>query len=378
MNDSNGMIDPTNIADYLPDGESIDPRRTLMLVRKDLRKAAETLTIPQARFLVDQYYAWQDFRIQSTNQVAALTKTDEPHEGVAYIGRQHHEVEQTIAAILDSYTKHEATGMGLWARDVVGIGPVIAAGLLANVSMEHCVTVGHLWSFAGLNPAQKWLGRDKAATLVSTVLLGFNGEITTESVMEMARQANRRYEYLERAGRNKSGVWTKDSLTAALAKRPWNARFRVLCWKAGESFVKVSARPNDIYGKVYLARKEGEQRKNFAGDYADQARQKLQDYRIGKDTDAYRWYSGGFRPVYTEEAGWVAEPRDDGTGVPMLPPAHIHARAKRYAVKAFLADYWSEAYVRHYGHEPPLPYAVEKLGHAHVYSGLEWVKNGIA
>ena len=43
---------------------------------------------------------------------------------------------------------------GLWAKSVVGIGPVLAAGLMAHIDIEHCPTVGHIWSFAGLNPAQ--------------------------------------------------------------------------------------------------------------------------------------------------------------------------------------------------------------------------------
>ena len=63
--------------------------------------------------------------------------------------------------------------------------------------------------------------------------------------------------------------------------------------------------------------------------------------KIGKDTDAYAAYSQG-----------------------RLPPAHIHARAKRYAIKLFLAHLHHKMYMEHYGKEPPLPYAIAHLDHA--------------
>ena len=64
--------------------------------------------------------------------------------------------------------------------------------------------------------------------------------------------------------------------------------------------------------------------------------------KIGKDTDAYKAYSIG-----------------------KLPPAHLHARATRYAVKLFLAHLHEVMYVQHHGRKPPLPYAIGILGHAH-------------
>jgi hypothetical protein len=48
-----------------------------------------------------------------------------------------------------------------------------------------------------------------------------------------------------------------------------------------------------------------------------------------------------------------------------LPQKALHERSKRWAVKLFLAHWHAEAYRRHYGKEPPLPYAIGILGHAH-------------
>lgn len=261
----------------------LDP---LAKLTKDMRAAASRLTPHEARFLCDLYYSWQDERIRQAGQVRSLAASGEPHESIAWVLGQSQVLEKQVQVMLDAYTRSEPTGMGAWARQIVGIGPVIAAGLCANIDIAKAPTVGHIWRYAGLDPTLEW----------------------------------------------KKGE-----------KRPWNASLKVLCWKAGESFVKVSGNKNDVYGKLYLQRKAQEQAKNEAGDYADQAKAKLQRFRIGEDTDARKWYEQG-----------------------KLPPAHLHARAKRWAVKLFLAHYHAEAYRRHFGTEPPLPYPIAHLNHAHV------------
>ena len=132
-------------------------------------------------------------------------------------------------------------------------------------------------------------------------------------------------------------------------KRPWNARLKVVCWKAGESFVKVQNNDRDIYGTVYAERKALEQARNAEGLFADQAAAMLERKRIGKDTEAYKWYSQG-----------------------MLPPAHIHARSTRYAVKLFLAHWHHVAYETEYAEEPPKPYVLTQLDHAHYIAPPNW------
>ncbi|KKL21523.1 hypothetical protein LCGC14_2444610, partial [marine sediment metagenome] len=48
-------------------------------------------------------------------------------------------------------------------------------------------------------------------------------------------------------------------------KRPWNASLKVLCWHAGESFVKCHNREHDVYGKLYVERKARELARNAEG-----------------------------------------------------------------------------------------------------------------
>jgi transposase IS116/IS110/IS902 family protein len=125
-------------------------------------------------------------------------------------------------------------------------------------------------------------------------------------------------------------------------KRPWNAQLKVLTWKAGESFVMFHNKPKCFYGHVWKSQKEVYSQRNNAGQYAERSAQILASRNYDKDTDAYKAYSIG-----------------------KFPPAHIHAMARRYAVKLFLSHLHEEMYRRILGMEPPLPYPIVHLGHAH-------------
>lgn len=279
----------------------------LIPLERDLRKAAETLSDLEARYLVDYYYQVQNGRIRAGNQIQA--QEQEPHELVVWLAENTRRLENNIKLALGIYAK--ASPVGRWSLSVCGIGPVISAGLLSHIDMatgkivrlpdgeplmtkdqngkdvkvrDRINTVGVIWRFAGLDPTVAWGKKEK---------------------------------------------------------RPWNAQLKTLCWKIGESFVKVSGRESDFYGKIWAARKAIEEAKNERGENAAQAEEKLKKFRIGKSTDAYKSYSKG-----------------------RLPPGHIHARAKRYAVKLFLSHWHYVAYSEMYGEPPPKPYVIEHLGHA--------------
>lgn len=254
---------------------------SIQIMGRDLKRAAATLSDAEARFLVDSYYVMQDQRIRADNQVRSMG--EEPHDILTWFSTQSTTLEKQLKGALDVYSGSHP--MGPWLRGIKGIGPVIAAGLLAHIDINKAPTVGHIWRYAGLDPTSKW-GK---------------GE-----------------------------------------KRPWNASLKVLCWKAGESFVKVSGKDDAVYGHLYKKRKEQEIAANEAGKFADQAAAALVAKKIRKETDAYKAYSIG-----------------------KLPPDHIHSRAKRYAVKQFLSDLHAEMYRTILKTEAPLPYPIAILGHGH-------------
>ena len=250
---------------------------------RDLRDAARILSTTEARFLVDAYYAMQRDRIRASHQDRTLAENAEPHAVMAWLTGQRESLENDVRRALDAYSG--AQPAGIWARSITGIGPVIAAGLLANIDIKLAPTVGHIWRFAGLDPTTHW---DKGT------------------------------------------------------KRPWNASLKRLCFLIGESFVKVSNNDNDTYGKIYKARKELETAKNEAGDYAEQAAASLAAKRFGDDTQAKKHYLAG-----------------------KLPPARIHLRAERVAVKRFLYDLFAVMYFLEFNAMPPKPWVITHGGHVH-------------
>jgi hypothetical protein len=315
----------------------------LSKLSKDLKAAAQTLTNREARYLVDTYYQMQDNRLRADGQVRSMEKDHEPHQTLTFFGMQASTMEEQIKAALDIYS--QSTPTGRWSRSILGIGPVLAAGLMAHIDIEEAPTVGHIWSFAGLNPNQRWQGGDAVRTWIKENTKG--GKIDPEFVVRAAMNWGRNPKLLmeqvthDPITGEERGL-TVANLAATLARRPWNASLKVVCWKIGESFVKVKSRPNDYYGKIYAERKVHEQLKNENGDYAEQAAKLLASKNFGADTRARAAYEQG-----------------------MLPDGHIHARAKRYAVKLFLAHWHEVAYRDHYGTEPPAPYPIAFLGHAH-------------
>lgn len=259
--------------------------------RAAVRDIAAGLNADEARWLVDYYYSVQDYRIQATGQERAIMQNADEGalELVNWLATQTKMIEGEIKRALDAYS--DATVPGRWAKSIVGIGPVIAAGLLAHIDITKAPTVGHIWRFAGLDPTMTW-GK---------------GE-----------------------------------------KRPFNAKLKVLCWKLGDSFVKFQSNERDVYGKVYVARKALEVERNESGLFADQAAETLEKRKI-RDK--------GLRE--TLEAG-------------RLPAGRLDLRARRYAVKLFLAHFHHVLHVDHFGEDPPKPYILTQPGHVHFIAPPNW------
>ena len=139
------------------------------------------------------------------------------------------------------------------------------------------------------------------------------------------------------AGLNPDQEWGKGE------KRPWNADLKVLAWKCGESFIKTCNSPKSFYGPIYAARKEKEIKLNERGAFSDQAAKVLETKNIqAKETRAH--YEGG-----------------------RLPPAHIHSRARRFAVKLFLSHFHDVFMYHETGRRAPMPYAFSHLEEEHVH-----------
>lgn len=319
--------------------EGLDPLNKLDL---DLRSASKMLSQREVRYLVDLYYQFQEYRIATANQNRSLTALGEPNELIQWTLDNFKMLERNLARVMDKYTMTTLTGR--WMRSVKGVGPVIAAGLLAHIEIEKARTAGQVWRYAGLDPSIEWLGNERANDLVNKVVGTGRVPVTNEHVATIAQKTNRNFQNLLKQAKDKDGKLTKKSLVAALAKRPWNSKLKTLCWKMGECFVKVKNYEDDFYGKIYEERKALEIAKNEAGEYREQAHAKLERFNITAQPT---------RGIY--ESG-------------MLPPAHLHERAKRYAVKLFLSHMHYVLHIEKVGFlpPPPRPYIIEHGGHEHI------------
>ena len=216
---------------------------------RDLLKAATTLSVKEARYLVNSYYTMLEGRKAAGNQITALSLTNQPHAVIAWLHSQNVIVEKQIKRALDAWS--DSIPVARWAKRV-GIGPVIAAGLAAHIDMARCPTVGHIWRFAGLDPTQEW----------------------------------------------EKGT-----------RCPWNADLKALCSKLGESFVR-SGNDSDFYRRLYLQRQAQEAAANDAGKFADQAQRQLEHFKLARNTDARASYSQGKLPpahVQARAKRWVVK-----------------------------------------------------------------------
>ena len=203
---------------------------TAVRLSKDLKLASTNLGAVQGRFLVQQYYNAQEQRITARHQARKLLEQDNPYSLLQYVGDQFELVELQIKNSLDEWTSTDP--VGIWLRSIKGIGPVIAAGLIAHLDITKAFAASSFWRFAGIDPTAKW---EKGQ------------------------------------------------------KRPWNADLKVLVvYKMAESFVKVQNKEDDFYGHLFAIYKKKITEKNTAGGYAENARVLLATKKYDKTTETYK------------------------------------------------------------------------------------------
>jgi hypothetical protein len=239
------------------------------------------LDTKDVRDVVELYYDAQELRIKHANR----ERTEGPGELVSWLAYWLELGEKVIAGKLRNWVvSKNSPPEAKWAYDQIGIGPIIAAGLAAHIDVSKADSISALWKFAGQAP-------------------GFDRRIKG-------------------------------------TKLPYNARLKVLCWKAGESFVKISGKEGATYGKLYTEFKAEEIRRNETGLYAGAAARELASKKFKKEDSA------------TKQRLLAGK----------LSDAHLRARAKRRAVKIFLSHFWTVAR-QSAGLPIRAPYAQQVLSH---------------
>jgi hypothetical protein len=385
-------------------GPAATPAKRSM-TREDVKSAAH-LSRDEARQLVQLYYTWQTQRIALGNQLRELQESNPQGVGpLAFFYGESKDLEDQMVRPLKSWV--ESSEAGRWAYSQMGIGPVLAAGICAHIDPERAVVAGSVWRYAGLDPSLKWHGTRAGRELVAAAgqaedtgvdavlwlskatnrrasdffhaagseplsreaaetalaqLSGFDADDVRERMDERPTQTEAAVEHAAEAlgvpsrevyriifpdfGRAMTAAQA-DAMSKMLARRPWNAELKVLCWKIGDSFVKVSGKDHAFYGRLYRERKLREVEMNDAGAYAETAAEKLRTSKV-QSAELRR----------SLEAG-------------RLSAGHLDARARRWAVKLFLAHFHQ---VLRESHGLPVrePYPMEFQGHAHVIRPPGW------
>ena len=82
---------------------------------------------------------------------------------------------------------------------IKGIGPTLAAGLLAYFDVTGIEYATHFMSYAGLNDNNRpWLGREKTEKIVNEIL-GSSKEISDDDLIEIANRTQWSVSYLRDA-----------------------------------------------------------------------------------------------------------------------------------------------------------------------------------
>lgn len=170
-----------------------------------------------ARLMVNLYYDHQNNYLRIVNRLESASMSGQDNLNSLLQGQKKHfdkqskECKKALTRYVDNHI------LGDWFKGVYGISPVLAAGLVAYIDITKAATVGHIWSYCGLDP-------------------------------------------------NRSNV-----LDTSRDSRQFNQTLKRLTWLIGYSFKHFSKDDNCLYGKLYLERLEFETRKNDNYEYSDTA-----------------------------------------------------------------------------------------------------------
>jgi len=268
------------------------------------------IPLPLIRSLVEIYYDFQDQRIITNNRISmnvkrnGFTEQQLDQYGVLEIMKNAEKFEKDVKKRLTEQIKQ----FDIWKTylsKIQGIGPIISAGLLAYVGdISRFDNISKLWQMAGFGMntyCKKCKGFTYEEVLFSKKDTKKKTKVKRLKAMQICNQCNKQTEPIIQ--KRQIGYMSN-----------WNDKFKVLCWKIGQSMVKQKASKSG-YRKLYDQIKKKERLKN---------------------------------PKRIKVKGKI-----------MYNDGHIHNRALRKVIKIFLANLWME-WRKQEGLTVTKPYIVNK------------------
>lgn len=221
---------------------------------RDIKRQLERMPHMEVRYLYWLYQSFQQERIACGNRIRIIREKGGTPLIMEHFFTQFEELERSIANALTTWVKSEPV-YTQWLSKIRGIGPIIAAGLIAYVRPEYSRTAGSIWRYAGID------------------------------------------------------VGPLDEL----ASTKYSRTFQRICWIVGKSFIYTKPQnpeTKSFYYDMYLRRKKYEAERNERGDYSAQALEQLKRFNYRRNTVAYRYYSKGKLPpahIHARAIRWTVK-----------------------------------------------------------------------
>ena len=318
-------------------------------VSKELKTSIVTIggiSRAEMLMLVNLFYQQQAYRKAIKEQIRSIEQgrangTKTTVMVLNYVLNNVALIENEIQKILKLVVESDVVGN--WLLQIIGIGPVLAAGCLAYFNIEGKEYATQFMSYAGLNDNKReWLGRGKSKEIINAIV-GKEKRITDDMVYEIAAKTKWNYNrLLDKAYDEKKGVWSKEKLISACAIPPYNTEVKAFMYKVGSAFQWVCNKPDSVYGRIYNQRKVLETQRNEEGWNKEYCKKALRENSIAKSTETYACYSEG-----------------------KITKAQINLRAMRVAEQLFLSHLFEEMYRVHYDKVPPRYYTLVHMKELH-------------
>ena len=286
------------------------------------------------RNLFEIYCDSQQFRMRTVSRLKKASN-DGSFQGVGeeviegYLALEH-----VIAKRLKSQMKGHPMSQWLYAN--YGIGPILAAGLIAYIDdIERFGTVSKLWKYSGMGTTQ--ICEDCKKRIIED---GARGAWIMHTADRLEEQNSKKKDQKKKVKREELIIRATDMVCLCphphgktIAQRKitgqmldYNPKFKNLCYLIGDQFIKQLKSP---YRKLY------------------------DEYKLDYST----------RPdLMAEIEERKRAPKNEDDKHIVKGTAHVNAMARRKATKLFLSHLW-ETWRTLEGLPTPEPYAIGILGH---------------
>ena len=313
-----------------------------LTLEERLRLQAADLTHREGKLLYRYHKNARVLRGSIAQSVMQLKfEKTEPPELFLHLRRNAARLEKQVNNTLEIYGDQHVPVR--WMR-TVGVGISQAVGIYSSIDIEKSHKISSLWRYCGYDPTVKKLTKKEAGEVIKYYQeetgVKYPDELTIRKVADGLNRGPGQLLRLTRVGTKKTSItWGK--LYKAILSYPWNQELKEILYRCGVMFRRTGGRGavTSPYRAIYDWRKEYEVSRNEAGDYADQAAYKLESRNFRKTTVAYANYIQG-----------------------KLPPGHLDARARRFAVKIFIVHLHQIMFFQRYRKMPDKPYVLAVLG----------------